>query len=191
MYWMTLPFRRYADLKGRSTRREYWMFVLLNVIALIVWASAVPLLESSDPDGPIAVAWLASLRIYLIAAFIPSLAVQVRRFHDLDHTGWAVLVNVIPYIGFIIVMVYMCLDGTKGPNKFGDDPKGRASTGHSSAKAAVAAPAPPCRECGMSLAPGVNYCDHCGTPAKPRPCQGCREELPSGARFCSACGSPA
>lgn len=66
---------------------------------------------------------LIVLGITLLAIVIPSLAVQVRRFHDLDKSGWFILLNFIPYIGSIIVLVFMCMDGTRGPNRFGDDPK--------------------------------------------------------------------
>jgi uncharacterized membrane protein YhaH (DUF805 family) len=50
---------------------------------------------------------------------------MVRRFHDQDKSGWFVLLNLIPYIGGIIVLVFMCLEGTRGPNRFGPDPKGQ------------------------------------------------------------------
>jgi uncharacterized membrane protein YhaH (DUF805 family) len=49
--------------------------------------------------------------------------VQVRRFHDQDKSGWFVLLSLIPFLGAIIVLVFMFLEGTKGPNRFGPDPK--------------------------------------------------------------------
>jgi uncharacterized membrane protein YhaH (DUF805 family) len=58
----------------------------------------------------------------LLALFIPSLAVQVRRFHDQDKSGWMVLLGFIPYIGGIIIIIFMCMEGTRGPNRFGPDP---------------------------------------------------------------------
>ena len=58
-----------------------------------------------------------------IALFIPSLAVQIRRFHDQDKSGWFVLLAFIPYVGGLIVLVFMCIEGTPGPNRFGSDPK--------------------------------------------------------------------
>lgn len=59
----------------------------------------------------------------LVALFIPSLAVQIRRFHDQDRSGWFALLCFIPYIGGIILIVFMCIGGTRGPNRFGDDPR--------------------------------------------------------------------
>jgi len=61
--------------------------------------------------------------LFLLAAFIPTIAVQVRRFHDQDKSGWMVLLTFIPYLGGLIVMIFMCLEGTRGPNRFGPDPR--------------------------------------------------------------------
>ena len=53
---------------------------------------------------------------------------QVRRFHDQDKSGWFVLLGFIPIVGGLIVLVFMLLEGTKGPNRFGPDPKGAGDT---------------------------------------------------------------
>jgi len=63
------------------------------------------------------------LILLYLALFIPWLAVQVRRFHDQDMSGWFVLLQFIPYVGGLIMLVFMCIDGTPGPNRFGADPK--------------------------------------------------------------------
>jgi uncharacterized membrane protein YhaH (DUF805 family) len=63
------------------------------------------------------------LGLFYLAIFIPALAVQVRRFHDQDKSGWFVLLNFIPLVGGLIVFIFMCLDGTRGDNRFGPDPK--------------------------------------------------------------------
>ena len=65
----------------------------------------------------------ALIGLYSLFVLIPSIAVQVRRFHDQDKSGWFVLINFVPYIGGIIVLVFMLLEGTRGPNKYGPDPK--------------------------------------------------------------------
>jgi uncharacterized membrane protein YhaH (DUF805 family) len=66
---------------------------------------------------------LMLLGLFGLALFIPSIAVQVRRFHDQDRTGWLILLGLIPYVGGLIVLVFMCLPGTRGTNRFGPDPK--------------------------------------------------------------------
>jgi uncharacterized membrane protein YhaH (DUF805 family) len=135
MEWMLMPYRRYADFSGRSRRKEYWMFALLFVI---VYAVGFALLMAGgmamDPTGqtaPGALFYLGAglLGIFVLGSFVPALAVQVRRFHDQDKSGWFVLLNFIPYVGGLIVLVMMCLDGTKGANRFGEDPKDPTSAG--------------------------------------------------------------
>jgi uncharacterized membrane protein YhaH (DUF805 family) len=69
---------------------------------------------------------LILLGIFALAILIPSLAVQVRRLHDTDRSGWWILLGVVPiinYIGAIVLLVFYCLEGTRGPNRFGEDPK--------------------------------------------------------------------
>jgi uncharacterized membrane protein YhaH (DUF805 family) len=80
-------------------------------------------------DGPSALFFwgFALLGIFGLATIIPSIAVQVRRFHDQDKSGWFVLLNLVPYIGALIVLVFMFIEGTKGPNRFGPDPKDPAN----------------------------------------------------------------
>lgn len=126
---MLMPFRRWGDFSGRSRRKEYWMFTLFNLIVITVAAVTVGLYfqalfatggtSNIFVFGPIYVAAL----IYFLILLIPSIAVQVRRFHDQDKSGWMVLLNFVPYIGGLIVLVFMCLEGTRGPNRFGEDPK--------------------------------------------------------------------
>jgi uncharacterized membrane protein YhaH (DUF805 family) len=66
---------------------------------------------------------IALLVIWGLGSVVPSIAVTVRRFHDQDKSGWFYLLGFIPYIGGIVMIVFMCLDGTRGPNRFGPDPK--------------------------------------------------------------------
>ncbi|HEV2748516.1 MAG TPA: DUF805 domain-containing protein [Allosphingosinicella sp.] len=129
MQWMLMPLKRYADFSGRSRRKEYWMFALFLAIVyavLIAAMMAFGVLEDGGADGGLGLfsgTALVLLVVFALAIFIPSLAVTVRRFHDQDRSGWFVLLNFVPYIGGLIVLVFMCLEGTKGPNRFGPDPK--------------------------------------------------------------------
>jgi uncharacterized membrane protein YhaH (DUF805 family) len=118
MDWMLMPLRRYADFNGRSQRKEYWMFVLGYFLAMIVVGVVYAI---SHLLGGIIFCVLA------LGLFVPAIAVMIRRFHDQDKSGWFVLLHLIPYVGGIIVLVFMCIEGTRGPNRFGPDPKGGAS----------------------------------------------------------------
>jgi uncharacterized membrane protein YhaH (DUF805 family) len=129
MEWMLMPLRRYAEFSGRSQRKEYWMFSLgiLIAYALLFGLLSIGLLGGKEDAGAgmFSGAFMIIIMIFVVGIFIPSLAVQVRRFHDQDKSGWFILLNLIPYLGGIIVLVMMCLDGTPGPNRYGPDPKGR------------------------------------------------------------------
>ena len=136
MEWMLMPLRRYADFSGRSRRKEYWMFALGVIIVYLILAVIGGVLlgaGSAMSDGDGAGALMSSpvfilLAIFALGIIVPSIAVQVRRFHDQDKSGWFVLLNLIPYIGGLIVLVFMFLEGTRGPNKYGPDPKGAIGT---------------------------------------------------------------
>jgi uncharacterized membrane protein YhaH (DUF805 family) len=123
MEWMTLPLKRYAEFTGRSRRKEYWMFILGVFIAAIVLSIIEGILGINQMVGGI---YGPLTTLLFLGVIIPGIAVQVRRFHDQDKSGWFVLLGLIPFIGGIIVLVFMCLEGTKGPNRFGADPKGGA-----------------------------------------------------------------
>jgi uncharacterized membrane protein YhaH (DUF805 family) len=139
MGYMFLPLRRYFDFSGRSRRLEYWMFMLLWTIIYLtlVGILVAALFEAADPDGQIRYdgwAWFMStdgaliplilLGLFFLFFLIPSIAVQVRRFHDLDKSGAWFFINFVP-LGSLVVLVMMFMDGTPGPNSYGPDPKNR------------------------------------------------------------------
>lgn len=120
-----MPLKRYTDFAGRSRRKEYWFF-LLGVLAVTIILSILEgILGLSGMVGgvygPLTV-------LFFLGIIVPSIAVQVRRFHDQDKSGWFVLLSLIPFIGGLIVLVFMFLEGTKGPNRFGPDPKDPAGS---------------------------------------------------------------
>jgi uncharacterized membrane protein YhaH (DUF805 family) len=129
MHWM-LPLKRYARFHGRSPRTEFWMFALFQFLLIgavlvigVVWA-CVGDKEVIDVDRA---RWLAELLVFLaIALLIPNLAVSVRRLHDRNLSGWLVLMLLVPYLGPLVILVLMMLPGTRGPNRFGPDPRGRS-----------------------------------------------------------------
>ena len=125
MEWMLMPYRRYADFEGRSCRKEYWMFTLLSVIVAMVAVTLMGmggLMMTDVSVGPLFWLGAALIVIWGLGSIIPSIALQVRRFHDQDRSGWMVLLGFIPYVGGIVVFVFMCLSGTRGANRFGPDP---------------------------------------------------------------------
>ena len=130
MEWMLMPLRRYADFSGRSRRKEYWMFFLFNLLVVTGLWCVIGLLmlmmynmDSSESAMMAMFMPLVALYfLYVLVVFVPSLAVTVRRFHDQDKSGWMILLGLIPGIGGVILLVFMCLEGTRGPNRYGPDP---------------------------------------------------------------------
>jgi uncharacterized membrane protein YhaH (DUF805 family) len=120
MEWATLPLKRYAEFTGRSRRKEYWMFTLLVFVAAIVLSLVETLLGLGGMVGPYGP--LTSL--LLLAIFVPSIAVGIRRLHDTGRSGWWLLIGLVPLIGGIVLLVFYCSEGNKGPNEYGPDPKG-------------------------------------------------------------------
>jgi uncharacterized membrane protein YhaH (DUF805 family) len=122
--WITLPLRRYAEFEGRSSRREFWMFQLLPFG--ILFAMMIAAIVDDQPYvglGSFAILTIISGVLALVGLIIPQLAVQVRRFHDQNLSGWFALLNLIPYVGALIVFVFMLIPGTPGTNQFGSDPQ--------------------------------------------------------------------
>ncbi len=140
MDWMILPYKRYADFTGRSRRMEYWMFSLFSfiisiVLVMLMFAGGIGMETLAGATAPPqelgAVFYLGAglLAVFALGSLVPAIAVTVRRFHDRDMSGWWVLgfvvLGMIPLIGFIASiaqLVLMALPGTKGPNRFGEDP---------------------------------------------------------------------
>ena len=105
--------KNYVGFSGRARRAEYWQFVLFNIIALAI-CFVIDLAIKSP------VLYL----LYVLASLLPSLAVGVRRLHDTDRSGWWLLIGLVPLVGGIVLLVFACLEGNRGPNKYGADPKG-------------------------------------------------------------------
>jgi uncharacterized membrane protein YhaH (DUF805 family) len=109
----------YANFSGRARRQEYWMFVLINLLITIAIA-AVSFGLGAALDMPL----LGSLYvIYVLALVIPSLAVAVRRLHDVGKSGWFYLITLIPLIGGIWLIILFATEGDKGNNAYGPDQK--------------------------------------------------------------------
>ena len=119
MSWYLEALKNYAVFSGRSRRKEYWYFVLFNIIVDIVLAGIDALLGTFSSASNIGL--LSG--IYSLAVLIPTLAVTVRRLHDIDRTGWWLLIGLVPLIGGIVLLVFALLEGTPGSNRYGATPK--------------------------------------------------------------------
>jgi uncharacterized membrane protein YhaH (DUF805 family) len=107
-YFVTV-LKKYADFNGRARRSEYWFFALISTVISIVItylgaAMNFPLLGT----------------IYSLAILVPSIAVLIRRMHDVDKSGWYCLIPI-----YNIILAFT--EGTRGPNQYGPDPKDPSS----------------------------------------------------------------
>ncbi len=143
MEWATLPLKKYAEFEGRSRRKEYWMYVLLLIgigIVIGIVEGILGLRGMVGPYGPLSA-------LFMLATLVPSLAVGVRRLHDTNRSGWwlligygpfllsliltlagilqfAMILSILALVGFVVLLVFMVMEGNRGPNQYGPDPKG-------------------------------------------------------------------
>lgn len=110
---------QYAKFEGRARRAEYWYFALLSCILSVV--SQVIGAVGRDA-GLVTLLLLGVIFLISLALIIPGIAVSVRRLHDTGRSGWFLLLALIPIVGAILLLVWMCSRGTEGPNRFGADP---------------------------------------------------------------------
>lgn len=105
-----LGFSNYVNFSDRACRSEYWYWVLFAIIGAIV---------TYIIDHVIGLP--VTNTIFTLATFLPGLSVGIRRLHDLDRSGWWILLFLIPLVGAIILIIWFCSKGTDGPNRFGAD----------------------------------------------------------------------
>ncbi len=182
MHWYLQVLSKYATFDGRARRKEYWMFQLINLII----AAVLVMLDFGTGMRSMGANLL--IGAYTLATFIPSLAVTVRRLHDINRSGWWLLIGLIP-LGGLVLLIFMCLDSNPGPNQYGPNPKqeGYGSQGAMAAAAPYGAPGVPAMAqaaAAGTLAPPITqgpqgFCTKCGA------------VLIAGNRFCTSCGSVA
>jgi len=111
--WYFRVWERGLDFAGRSQRAEFWWFYLCNL--LITSGLAI--------IGQHFVGSRLPWELYGLAVLIPSLAVRIRRLHDTDRSGWWLLLELVPVLGWIVLLVFFCEAGQPAENRFGPDPR--------------------------------------------------------------------
>ncbi len=114
-------FQNYVNFSGRSQRSAYWFWALFAFLASVAGAIVDALIFGYNPQGINLVQGIVGL-----ALLLPGIAVSIRRLHDLDRTGWWLLL-ILTGIGAILLIIWFCMKGTEGQNRFGPNPlSGRA-----------------------------------------------------------------
>ncbi len=96
---ISIGWKKYADFEGRATRSEYWYWVLFYILC-----------------------FYPTLGIGAVVLFIPSIAVAVRRLHDIGMSGWWYLLGLVPLIGWIFLIIWYCTPSQEGENEYGPEP---------------------------------------------------------------------
>jgi uncharacterized membrane protein YhaH (DUF805 family) len=119
MNWYLKVLKNYAGFSGRARRKEYWMFVLFNMIFAILAAIVDNVVGTTISPLPYGLFYI----VYVLAVLIPGLAVSIRRLHDVGKSGWFLFIVLIPIVGAIWLLVLVCTAGTPGQNAYGLNPK--------------------------------------------------------------------
>ncbi len=116
MNWYIEVLKNYAVFNGRARRKEYWMFFLFNVI-IAIGLGVISVIPKVGSLGSVIA------NIYCLATLIPGIAVAIRRMHDTGRSGWWLLMGLIPFVGAIVLLVFLVQDSQPGENEFGPNPK--------------------------------------------------------------------
>ena len=117
-YFNTL--KKYAVFSGRATRKEYWVFTIVNLI-IVMGLFGVGVAMTGDDGLPNSLLTGAAA-VFMLLTLIPALAVLARRLHDSDKSAWWMLLMLLPLVGLVLI-VFTLLKGTDGENRFGPDPR--------------------------------------------------------------------
>lgn len=120
MEWATLPLKKFMQFSGRSRRKEYWSFALLMIAVYVVAGILDGILGMGGMIGGLYGPLTLLAALFFI---IPSFSVGIRRLHDTERSGWWLLIGLVPLIGGLVLLYFFIVEGTRGPNRYGDDPK--------------------------------------------------------------------
>jgi uncharacterized membrane protein YhaH (DUF805 family) len=144
--WYLAALRKYATFSGRASRSEFWYYVLfaqliipLILLALIAGAEVIAMLSGVGESTAVSSSqtfWELLYGLYTLGVLLPSVAVSVRRLHDIGASGWWLLIAFIPLAGMALLAMYL-IDSSPGPNRFGPNPKGIGATSGASTGIAV------------------------------------------------------
>ena len=163
MKWYLLALKKYAVFSGRATRKEFWLFVLVNFLVGML----VGLLSGfvAGITGHMEIGIAGSL-LYTVATLLPALALTVRRLHDTGRSAWWLLVFLVPILGPIILLVLLVFDSAAADNRYGPNPK---AVTQREAVGGVVLPehkvaVDHCPKCGEPCSPDDEFCGECSAP---------------------------
>ena len=119
--------KKSGNFNGRAGRKEYWCFILINFLISALLEIIKEVYEEAANDSIIASDFYFYVYLFLafaplifnLAMIVPTLALTVRRLHDTNHRGWWIFVNLIPFVGLIVMLIFLIDQGEKGANRYG------------------------------------------------------------------------
>ncbi len=118
MKWYLQTLKRYNVFRGRASRKEYWIFVLFQVLAVLAISAAERALAIANPE--ILFGWFTAG--FLALTLLPALAITIRRLHDTGRSGWWGLLHALPVLGTLLLQAFMLPAGAHGANRYGPPP---------------------------------------------------------------------
>jgi len=179
-------FRKYNKTQGRATRKDYWMFVLINMLVGYVLGFVENILGMES-------GFVSSL--YTLAVICPNICLCTRRLHDVDKSGWWQLAIMVPFLNIYVLYLLWIKPGTPGSNRFGAPVAAAAAAaaepvyGEYSVPAEEPKPETESAAYVPQLTNEFSSYEMCPVP-KAAKCEYCCEKLEDGAKFCSECGAP-
>ncbi|MBN1950759.1 MAG: DUF805 domain-containing protein [Bacteroidales bacterium] len=119
MRWYLLGFKNFLNFRGRAVRKEFWMFMLVNILLLI----AALIIDNTYFPDLFKLPFAYCFPGYLAVILIPAFSVTIRRLHDVGNTGWILLLTLIPVIGVLWILSILVRDSNPKENIFGSNPK--------------------------------------------------------------------
>lgn len=112
------------NYKTRTTRKEFWMFILVDVFISLMLGMATATAYNNNGAGPLSSILSLLFLAYFIISIAPQFSLMVRRFHDVGRSGWYFLMILIPIFGKAFIIYNALVDSKPGENQYGPNPKG-------------------------------------------------------------------
>ena len=121
---VTAGYQGFVKFNGRSSRSEFWYWTLFQVIVSVVISFIFGGGHMTTGEGGVSMNYEGGLvaNLWALANLLPGIAVSIRRLHDINRSGWWLFIALIPLVGWIILIVWDCQEGTAGDNQYGPPP---------------------------------------------------------------------